>query len=288
MEKLKESQLIINPDGSIYHLNLKPGQIADTILLVGDPGRVNIISRRFDSIEFKTANREMITHTGYFQGKHLSVISTGIGPDNIDIVLNELDALVNVDFEKRVRKENLNSLRLVRLGTSGSIQPDIPINAFGLSTHGLGMDGLFYYYGIEPDLMDRELTASFVRHSHWPDDLPKPYIVEGNAELREKLGKGMFQGITATAPGFYAPQGRAIRLPLHYPDLIDRIASFRKDPLRIINFEMETSALYFLAKALGHRAVTVCSILANRPKEIYTSNPAKPIDELIDLVLERI
>ncbi|MDZ7743624.1 MAG: nucleoside phosphorylase [Bacteroidota bacterium] len=288
MEKLKESQLIINPDGSIYHLSLRPGQLADTVLLVGDPGRVEKISDRFDKIEYKVNNREMFTHTGYKNGRRLSVISTGIGPDNIDIVLNELDALVNIDFGKRMPKEKHSRLNLIRIGTSGTIQPDIPINSFGLATHGLGLDGMFYYYDAIDKVQEQNITDRFIESTGWPAKLPRPYVVKGSSELQKLLGEGMYQGITATAPGFYAPQGRSLRLPPKYSGLNEKIAGFSYNDLRVINFEMETSALYGLGKALGHNAITVCAIIANRAKELYSKNPARPIEELIDTVLERI
>ncbi len=288
MKKLKESQLIINPDGSIYHLSLRPEQLADTILLVGDPGRVEKISDRFEKVEHRVSNREMFTHTGYKNGRRLSVISTGIGPDNIDIVLNELDALANIDFEKRLKKEQHRSLSLIRIGTSGTVQPDIPINSFGLATHGLGLDGMFYYYKAVDEVQEQDITDRFMESTGWPAKLPRPYVVKGSSELQDLLGEGMHQGITATAPGFYAPQGRSLRLPLKYPDLNEKIAKFSYNDMRIINFEMETSALYGLGKALGHNTITVCAIIANRAKELYSKNPTRPIEELIEVVLDRI
>ncbi len=288
MEKLKESQLIINPDGTIYHLNLKPEDIARTIIVVGDPQRVQKISRYFDKIEFKNQNREIITHTGYLNKKRLTVISSGMGPDNIDIVLNELDALVNIDLKKRIKKSVHTSLNIIRLGTSGAIQPDIPIDSFGLSTYGLGLDGLLNFYRIKKDILENDMMNAFIKHAHWSDELPKPYVVKCSENLAEKIGKGMIKGITVTAPGFYGPQGRVLRLELQYPDLNKKIESFSFNNERIINFEMETSALYGLGKLLGHNIITVCAIIANRVNEKYSKNYKKPVKKLIELLLERL
>ncbi len=288
MEKLKESQLIINPDGTIYHLNLKPEDIARTIIVVGDPQRVQKISKHFDKIEFKNQNREIITHTGYLNKKRLTVISSGMGPDNIDIVLNELDALVNIDLKKRIKKPVHTSLNIIRLGTSGAIQPDIPIDSFGLSTYGLGLDGLLNFYRIKKDILENDMMNAFIKHTHWSDKLPKPYVVKCSENLAEKIGKGMIKGITVTAPGFYGPQGRILRLDLQYPDLNKKIESFSFNNERIINFEMETSALYGLGKLLGHNIITVCAIIANRVNEKYSKNYKKPVKKLTELLLERL
>ncbi len=288
MEKLKESQLIINPDGTIYHLKLRPENIAETIIVVGDPQRVQKVSKHFDKIEFKNQNREIITHTGYLNKKRLTVISSGMGPDNIDIVLNELDALVNIDLKKRIKKSTHTSLNIIRLGTSGAIQSDIPIDSFGLSTYGLGLDGLLNFYLINKDILENDMMNAFIKHTHWSDKLPKPYVVKCSESLAEKIGKGMIKGITATAPGFYGPQGRVLRLKLQYPDLNKKIETFSFNNERIINFEMETSALYGLGKLLGHNIITVCAIIANRVNEKYSKNHKKPIKKLTELLLERL
>lgn len=287
MEPIKESELILNPDGSLYHLHLKPENVADTVLLVGDQNRVQKISSRFDSIEFQVENREFVTHTGSLNGKRITVISTGIGTDNIDIVLNELDAAVNVDLQKRIAKTEKRSLNLIRIGTSGSLQPEIPVDSYVLSTHGLGMDGLLYFYK-DQSVIDLELTNSFIESCAYPAELPRPYMVEGSESLRELLGEGMISGITATAPGFYAPQGRTILLEPSDPLLNEKIQQFEHAGMRITNFEMETSALFGIGRLLGHSVSTVCAIIANRHKREYSKDYQKTIDSLIDLVLSRL
>jgi uridine phosphorylase len=286
-QRIKESELIINADGSIYHLNLKPGHLADNIILVGDPGRVARISCYFDKIEFKSQNREIITHTGIFKNTRISVLSTGMGTDNIDIVMNELDALVNIDFEKRQVKETLKSLNIVRLGTSGAIQPEIPVNSIAVSTHGIGMDGLLKFYKSE-DVIEKELTSAFIEQTNWHNDLPYPYIVSCSDELLEKLGGGLLQGVTATAPGFFGPQGRVVRIPLNHADHIEKIQKFDYHGKRVLNFEMETSALFGLSKLLGHKALTMCAVIANRATGEYTGDYQPIIDKLIRIVLERL
>ncbi len=288
MECFRESQLIINPDGTIYHLKLRPEHIANTVILVGDPGRVEKISSHFSKIEIKVSNREMITHTGYFGGKRLSVISTGIGPDNIDIVVNELDALANIDLQKRIIRSNLKSLNLIRIGTSGTIQPDIPVDTFGITDYAMGMDNIPDYYDGMHALFENKITEEFIQQTSWPDELARPYVIKADGVLKEKIGEDMISGITLTAPGFYAAQGRTLRIGCKYPDLNDRIMQFKMNDLRVINFEMESSALYALGKKLGHHVVTVCAIIANRANEIYSSNPQKPVDELVSIVLERL
>ena len=287
MKILKESELIINKDGTIYHLNLRPGQVADDVILVGDPGRVGKISKYFDKVELKIQNRELITHTGYIGNKRLSVISTGMGTDNIDIVMNELDALVNIDFENRIVKENLTKLNIVRLGTSGAIQADIPINSYVVSTYGIGLDGMLHYYFCE-NTINKEMTAAFIEHTKWDDSLPVPYFVACSEQLARKIGRGMIKGFTATAPGFYGPQGRVLRVPLQFPYLNDKLMEFRYKNERIVNFEMETSALYGLGNLLGHNMLTVCAVIANRVLNTYSKDHQKTIDKLIQIVLEKI
>jgi uridine phosphorylase len=287
MKPIKESELIINPDGSIYHLSLRPDEIAENIVLVGDPGRVEKISQRFDRVVHRSQNREMVAHVGYLNHKHLMVLSTGMGTDNIDIVLNELDALVNVDFETRTIKEKYTSLNIIRLGTSGAIQPDIPIDTFAVSTHGLGLDGLLKFYDSKA-ITDDEISESFINQVGWHPDLPYPYAVGCSNELFYKFADLPVSGITATAPGFYGPQGRVIRIPLNHPDLMDKMQHFRLGDQRIINFEMETSALYGLSRMLGHNALTVCAVIANRALQTYSKDHHKVIEKLIDVVLERL
>jgi len=288
MEKIKESQLIINPDGTIYHLKLKPEDIADTVLLVGDPGRVKNISDHFDEIELRAANRELMTHTGRFRGKRLTVMSTGIGPDNMDIVINELDALANIDFEKRQIRQDKKSLNLIRIGTSGTIQPDVPVDTFGIAEYGMGLDNIPAFYNADKGIFEQEIEDDFIRQTGWPGDLPHPYVIRGNDELFSLLSEGMINGITLTAPGFYGAQGRELRIAAKYPHLNAAIAKFSRNDLRLINYEMETSAMYFLGRMLGHKVMTVCAIIANRAREEYTRNPQKTINELIVSVLDHI
>jgi uridine phosphorylase len=288
MARLQESELILNPDGSVYHLKLKPGDIAQNIILVGDPGRVETISQYFDSIELKVQNREIITHTGLYNGKRISVMSTGMGTDNIDIVINELDALVNIDLDKREIKSELTSLNLIRLGTSGALQPEIPLNSFIVSSHAMGIDGLLYFYTTEHPAFDQKMADAFYKHANWPSKLPTPYAVKASDSLLQKLGKDFVKGITATAPGFYGPQGRKLRLDLAKDDLNHRLETFRYEGLKITNFEMETSALYGLSALLGHNALTVCVAIANRHRKEYNRDYKTHVDQLVQIMLERL
>lgn len=286
MKQLKESELILNPDGSLYHINLRPEQLAPKVILVGDPQRVAMISKYFDAIEYRIENREIHTHTGRVGGSRLSVMSTGMGPDNIDIVMNELDAVVNIDLTSRQPKTEQTSLEIVRLGTSGSLQPDIPVDSFCMGTHGLGMDGLLHFY-MHEDTNENAIADAFIDQTNWPQDFAKPYVVKGSAALATSLGRDLNHGITITAPGFYGPQGRSLRLEASNPHLNEKISAFRYENHRILNFEMETSALYALGKLLGHHTITICTVLANRTTETYSKNPKKTIEKLIKLVLER-
>jgi len=287
MKKLKESELIINPDGSLYHIRLRPEHLAKKIILVGDPQRVPMVSSFFDKVEFVFENREIVTHTGYLNKVRLTVMSTGMGPDNIDIVMNELDALVNVDLITRTIKEKHTRLDIVRLGTSGAVQADIPVDSFAMATHGLGIDGLIHFYK-HRYACNRKMARSFIKQTRWPKALPEPYVIKGSSILESQLGEGFIKGITITAPGFYGPQWREIRLKSAYPGLNERITDFRYGEQRIINFEMETSALYAFGKMLGHNTLTVCSILANRVKETYSRNPKDITVKLTKLVLNRL
>jgi uridine phosphorylase len=285
---IAETELILNPNGSIYHLAIHPQDVADDIIVVGDPGRVPSVSRYFSKIESKASNREFVTHTGIFNGKRITVISTGIGTDNIDIVLNELDALVNIDLSSREIRSVKRSLNIIRIGTSGSLQEDIPADSFVVSTHGLGLDGLLNYYSGLEKINDNSISEAFSRHCKWNEKLPFPYVIKGSGTLIEKVGAGMHAGITATAPGFYGPQGREIRLAPALPDLNELLTSFSFEGKRITNFEMETSALYGLSAHLGHHACTVCSIIANRITKHFSIDHHKKVDELIRLVLSRL
>jgi len=288
MKKFPESELILNPDGSVYHIKLHPEQLANTIIVVGDQHRVEQISTYFDRIDFKVQNREFVTHTGEYRGKRITALSTGIGTDNIDIVINELDALVNIDLKNRISKNDLTSLNIIRIGTSGALQSDIPVDSFVMSSHGLGFDGLLNFYKPQLNIFESAIADAFIKHANWNKDLAKPYVVKASDELVLKLGKGLTQGITATACGFYGPQGRELRIPLAIPDLNEKIETFRINEKRITNFEMETSALYGLCAVLGHKALTICDIIANRQTKQYSKNYKKSVDQLIQLVLERL
>lgn len=288
MKPIPESELILKPDGSIYHLSLKPEDISDNIIIVGDPARVPEVSKHFSKTELKVHNREINTHTGIYKGKRITVLSSGMGVDNIDIVINELDALANIDLKKRIPKETHTSLNLIRLGTSGALQPDIPVDSFALSRYGLGLDGILYYYRDYEKVIDHELTGAFISQMQWNHKLPTPYIVKGSSVLENKFSDGTIKGITATAPGFYGPQGREIRLRSYPEDLPGQLGTFRYQEHRIINFEMETSALFGLSKLLGHEALSICAIIANRQARKFSENHHKTVEELIVYVLDRI
>jgi len=284
----KKTELIINPDGTIYHLKIKSEYLSETVILVGDPHRVEQISKHFDNIEVKIQNREFVTHTGTFKNKRLTVLATGIGTDNIDIVLNELDALVNFNLETRKRLENPKSLNIIRLGTSGAIQADIPVNSFVIAEYGLGLDGLIHFYKSGDSVQEKEITNAFIDHAHWGKELALPYIVKGSLKLLDKLGNGMVKGITATSPGFYGPQGRVLRLDIKYPELNKLIETFSFNGLRITNFEMETSALYGLGKMLGHETITICAIIANRITGEFNENYKMIMDNFIVELLDML
>jgi len=287
MHKLSESDLVINPDGSIYHLNLLPEDVAQTVITVGDPDRVAEISKHFDRVELKKGKREFITHTGYIGSKRITVLSTGIGTDNIDIVFNELDALVNIDFTTREIKSELTSLDIIRVGTSGAIQPDIEMGTILASSHGLGLDTLMKYYQQDVSVADQEVLTQINVHFA---ELPgiDPYFTSGSARLLDTIGKGLQQGITVTAPGFYAPQGRVVRAQVKVPDLIGKLNRFRHACLRITNLEMETAGIYALASVLGHQALSVNAILASRVNYEFSKDPNAIVNQAIQLVLERL
>ena len=286
---IKESELILNPDGSIYHLNLRPEQVADTIILVGDPNREHRVSAYFDTIEFSTQKREFCTHTGIYKGKRLTALSTGIGPDNIDIVINELDALFNIDLHTRKPKEQLTSLNIVRFGTSGSLQADIPVDSFVLSSHGLGMDNMLHAYKDAPNVREIAMEEAFMAHTQWNTDKGRPYIVGCGETLKQRLlTDKVFEGITGTAPGFYGPQGRMLRLPVQDPTLNDKLHSFNYKGYQMTNLEMETSAIYGLSKLLGHQAVSLNAIIANRAAGTFTKDTKKVVENLIVYGLEQL
>jgi len=285
---IPETELILNPNGSVYHIKLLPENIADNIIIVGDQGRVEAVSKFFDTIDFKVQNREFITHTGTFKGNRVMVVSSGIGTDNIDILVNELDAAVNIDLKTRTIKEQKRSLNIVRIGTSGALQQDIPVDNFVVSTHGLGFDGLMNYYKDLPSVNDNEISEAFIKQTNWNKNLPYPYAVKGSETLINKIGFDLIKGITATAPGFYGPQGRMLRLTPWVEDFNQQLTDFRFKENRITNFEMETSALYGLGALLGHQTCTVCAIIANRVAKKYSKDYHVAVDQLIQLVLERL
>lgn len=287
MQKLSESDLVINPDGSIYHLNILPEDVADTVITVGDPDRISEITKHFDRIELKKGKREFLTHTGYIGTKRITVISTGIGTDNIDIVFNELDALVNVNFETREVKEKLTSLAIIRVGTSGAVQPDLPMGTILASTFGLGLDALMHYYVHEVPEEEKGLFDQV--KTHFKDlHAVNPYLTSADPVLLSTIGKGMEQGITVTAPGFYAPQGRQVRAQNAVPNFIQKLNTFSYENNRITNLEMETAGIYALAKVLGHKALSVNAILASRVNYQFSKDPNSVVDKAIRLVLERI
>ena len=282
------SELILNPDKSIYHLNLVPEDVADTIILVGDQNRVARVSRYFDSIELTKQRREFITHTGYLNNKRLSVVSTGIGTDNIDIVINELDALVNIDFDSRSIKEELTTLEFVRIGTSGAIQPDIPLDSFVLSEYAIGFDNVLHFYNGE-HIQYPDIQLAFIEHMDWSVYKSIPYVVMSDLILAEKLySEQVIRGFTGTNVGFYGPQGRTLRLSLEDELLNEKLTSFEYQGKRITNLEMESSAIYGLASLLGHRALSMNTILANRSTGQFSKNPAEAIDGLIQYTLEKL
>ncbi len=283
------SELVLNADGSVYHCNIRPEHLADTIITVGDPNRVEKVSRHFDTIEHKASKREIVTHTGTLNGQRLTVISTGMGTDNIDIVFSELDALANINLETGEINKDFRKLSFVRLGTSGALQADIPVDSVVLSSHGLGMDGLLHYYVGSEAVMMAEVEEAFIKHVDWSANKSRPYLVKGSDNLLNKLASEQtYQGITATACGFYGPQGRFLRLQPNPVDINERLTSFNYDGLRISNFEMETSAIYGLAAMMGHEALSVNAIVANRILGEFSTDSYKTVDAMIEYSLERL
>ncbi|MBL7720667.1 MAG: nucleoside phosphorylase [Chitinophagaceae bacterium] len=281
MSRIAESELIINARGAVYHLDLRPEEIAGTVITVGDPDRVKEVSKYFDKTEVKRQHREFISHTGYVGKKRLTVLSSGIGPDNIDIVINELDALANIDFDSREIKRDLTSLNIIRIGTSGSLQEDIPVDSFVASTHGLGVDNLLNFYRHEQNEQEKELLHSFITHTQIHGQIGNPYITSCSASLIKHFVKDFHQGITVTCPGFYGPQGRILRLGIRNPELINRLTDFRFGQHRITNFEMETSAIYGLGKLLGHHCLAINAIVANRVKKEFSKDGQAAVENLI-------
>lgn len=288
MQYIRESELIINNRGAIYHLNLLPEEIADVIILVGDPGRVTEVSKYFDKLELTSQHREFITHTGYIANKRLSVVSTGIGTDNIDIVMNELDALVNIDFTSRTIKPNPGKLKIIRIGTAGSLQRDIPVDDFVVSTHAIGIDNLLHFYYSENNTEEQQLLQSFLTQVPLAQNNGLPYIGSAHISLIKHFSDGFHHGITVTSPGFYGPQGRVLRLGLRNPDLLNRLSAYLYGIHRILNFEMETAAIYAMGSLLGHHCVSVNAIIANRVNNQFSLAPQETIDRLIRKALDRI
>lgn len=286
MKRIAESELIINSRGAVYHLNLRPEELADTIITVGDPSRVAEVSKHFDRIEGKYEHREFITHTGYIGNKRLSVLSSGIGTDNIDIVLNELDALANINFDTRTINPTLKRLKIVRVGTSGSLQADIPVDSFVASTHGLGIDNLMNFYRQDNNDEELAIVQEFINHTQLGLHSSTPTIASAAPALQKYFVDGFYQGITVTCPGFYGPQGRVLRLGLQYPDFVDHLTSFRYGNHRISNFEMETSAIYGLGKLLNHYCLSLNAIVANRVKQEFSKDGALAVERLIVKSLE--
>lgn len=286
---IKDSELILNSDGSIFHLHLNPEDISDQIILVGDPARVDSIAGLFEKVDLATQNREFKTVTGWYNQKKLTVISTGIGTDNIDIVLNELDALVNIDLKTREIKKEKKSLEIVRIGTSGGLQPDLPVNSYVVSQKSIGFDGMLNFYANREDYCDLPFEIAFKQFTNWNDSLPTPYVVDASRQLFLKFRDPEFYtGVTISAPGFYGPQGRELRLPLAVPELNRQIEMFSFDGLKITNFEMESSAIYGLSKMLGHKALTVCLIIANRVALTANENYRDEMKKLVVKVLDRL
>ncbi len=285
MKRIAESELILNSRGAIYHLDVRPEELAHTIITVGDPDRVQEVSRHFDSIEVKRNHREFVTHTGRLGKKRISVVSTGIGTDNIDIVLNELDALVNIDFNSRTINHKLTTLTIIRLGTSGSLQGDIEVDSMVASTHGLGIDNLLNYYRHDNNDEEMQILQQFAAHTQLSSHFSQPYIAGAASAILKNFVEGFHHGITVTCPGFYGPQGRVLRLGLTNPDLIDRLTQFTFGNHRITNFEMETSAIYGLGKLLGHHCLSISAIVANRVKKEFSKDGAKAVDTMISKCL---
>ena len=286
--RIPESELIINPDGSVFHLHLRPEELADNVILVGDPGRVDMVSEYLEDREFRHQSREFVSVTGRYRGKRTTVLSTGIGTDNIDIVMNELDALANIDFFTREIRETKRSLNILRIGTSGAVQPDIPIGSFVFSHISVGCDGLLNWYAGRDDIIVPDMAEAFMEHTHWDSHLPVPYFVMAGKAMREAFSDCTIKGMTVAASGFYGPQGRVLRMPLAMPDMLDTFESFRYGEWRITNFEMEGSAIAGIAAHLGHNAGTVCCIIANRHLKSSAPDYRPLVRSLVELSLDRL
>ncbi|MBS1754783.1 MAG: nucleoside phosphorylase [Ferruginibacter sp.] len=288
MQPIAESELIINKRGAIYHLDVRPDELADTIIVVGDPGRVEKVSKHFDKVEHRLTHREFNTHTGYIGNKRISVISTGIGPDNIDIVFNELDALANIDFTTRQIKDTLTKLNIVRFGTSGSLQGDIAVDSYVASSHGLGLDNLLNFYSYQKTADDKAMADAFVVQTGLDTNITQPYAFSGSQMLLKKFSNGYHHGITVTCPGFFGPQGRILRLGLSSPGLVDKLTQFSFNNHRITNFEMETSAIFGLGKLMGHECMSINVIIANRVAKTFSNDSEAAVEKMIEKSLEAL
>ena len=288
MKGIASSELIINGDGSVFHLHLKPEELAERVILVGDPGRVESVTSFFDTIEFSKSSREFFSATGFYKGKRITALSTGIGTDNIDIVMNELDALANIDFDTRLPKKDKRSLRILRIGTSGAIHPDIPLGSFVFSHISVGCDGLLNWYSGRNSVSELDMERAFIEHMDWLDELPAPYFAKAADSLIECFRDVSIKGVTISASGFYGPQGRVLRIPLAMPDMLEKLESFKYGDYRITNFEMEGSAIAGLSSLLGHEAGTICCIIANRYLGESKTDYKPYISKLIELSLDRI
>jgi len=288
MQRIAESELIINSRGAVYHLDLRPEELASTVITVGDPDRVEEVSKHFDHIEYKGRHREFITHTGTIGNKRITCLSSGIGPDNIDIVMNELDALVNIDFDTRTIKPELQQLHILRMGTCGSLQADIPVDSYVASTHGLGLDNLLNFYRGENNEEEKQILHSFITHTRVNEQITNPYIAGAGSKLLKHFTDGYHNGITITCPGFYGPQGRVLRLGLKFPGLNDHLTSFQFGTHRISNFEMETSAIYGLGRLLGHQCLSLNAVVANRVRKEFSKDSQAAVRGLIRRSLDII
>jgi len=288
MRTFKDSELVLNPDKSVYHLKLHAEQISDDIIVVGDPGRVSLISGMFDSVETKVENREIITHTGIYNGKRITAMSTGMGPDNIDICLNELHVLATWDIQKGKMLDQPRKLNIVRIGTSGALQADIPVESTVASVSAIGIDSVLNFYVGNMELINDPLASAFTAFTQWPEILSTPYSAQGSKILLEKIAKNYIQGITLTSPGFYGPQFRSLFIPPAFPELQDKVVEFRHNNMHIANFEMETSALYGLGKLMGHEMLTVCLIIANRAAGAFSKDYKPKMKKLIEEVLNNL
>lgn len=286
--RIAESELIINSDGSIFHLHIRPEQLADNVILVGDPGRVAMFKPLFESIECEGASREFVWATGRYKGVRITALSTGIGTDNIDIVMTELDALANIDFKTREVKPEHKTLNIVRLGTCGALQPEIPLGGFILSHYSVGFDGLMNWYANREEVTDTDMEQAFIKHMNWPKDLPTPYFVKASQKLIEHFSNETYRGMTISAPGFYGPQGRVVRQQLAMPNMLEDIENFRYGDWKITNFEMEGSAIAGIAKHLGHEAITVCCVIAHRYLKDANTDYKPRVAQLVELVMDKM